>query len=382
MRPTAAVLIGAVVLSARLAPGAEKETAFLVDDFERGDRISASGASWAPLCDSILGGKSTLRLSVVGPKGKRALRGEGTLAEKGIAGAWVALDGTGRAVDLREFRAMRFKVRGSGAWLAGLRAGAMPMDNYMAPVSGTDAWTNVEIPLSVLRSKSEKAADLGEVRWLGFQAAPGRTGGFAFELDDVELVGAARPASPHGPRMQGRVPKTTSASLAAAAWTELGTDPAGDGKVAELPDLVSLATFRDGETVWFRLTTVAPVGPAFGVNLVFDTGAEPTKAQPWWGSNTAFEFDRLVTAWVFDTSADAFEGTIGISTAENATKGAAIDDTLGAPKLAVDGRNVYVGVPRAVLGGGAHGIRVLAAVGSPMKHNDDLPDTGALAMTP
>jgi hypothetical protein len=383
MRTTGVVLV--LLFSSSVASAADKVPRYVVDDFEGAERVSASGAAWAPLTDAVLGGASTMRLSIVGAKGKRALRAEGTIAEKGFAGTWVALDEGARAVDLTAFRAVRLKLRGAGGWQVGLRAGVSPsMDNFMAPVTGSDGWTNVEVPLAVLRNRKESAPDLAEARWLGIQAAAGRTGPFAFEVDDVELVGASRPASPHGARMQSRVKKAALGALASATWAELGTDPVGDGKAASLPDIVSLASVRQGDTVWFRLTTAAPVGEAFGVNLVFDTGSEPAKTRPWWGSNTGFKFERLVTAWVFATTADGFEGTIGISSAEDAMKGAMIDDALGAPQLAVsaDGRQIYVGVPRAALGGGSRPVRLLAAVGSPMKHNDDLPDTGALTMTP
>src|SRR6185369_2834390 len=147
----------------------------------------------------------------------------------------------------------------------------------------------------------------------------------------------------------------------------------GDGKAANLPDILVLASWTDGGTVWFRLSLAAPAGPAFGLNLVFEVGPEPAKT-PWWGVNKAFTFDRIATAWVLETNEDTFIGTIGMATADGAMKGAMIDEALGVPKVAVsaDGREIYVGLSRSALGGGGRAVKVLAAVGSPMKHNDDL----------
>jgi hypothetical protein len=365
------------------ALGAEEARTFLVDDFEHAGRVSRTGASWMPLSDAVAGGATTARVSISGDAGKRALRLEGTLAPAAaFAGVWVALDGQARAVDLTGFSALRLKLKGKGEWLVGLRAGAVRWDNYMAPASGTDGWKTVEVPLAALRSRKDAAAaDLAEVRWLGVQTASGRTGDFALEIDDVELVGAAAPSNPHGNAMNARIARASTKSLAKARWKELGTDPAGDGKTAGLPDLLALASWTSGDVVWFRLTLAsAPTGP-FGLNLVLDVDGDPANGQPWWGTNTAFRFDRLVTVWANDVTDDALEGTIGIASADDAMKGRMIDPSLGGVRVAFDAgsREVHVGVPRAAIGKSA---RVVAAVGSPMKHNDDLPDSGAVVVEP
>lgn len=368
-----------------LGAGADRAPSYLVDDFEDGDRVARSGASWVPLTDAILGGGSTMRLSVAGAPGQRALKAEGTIAPKGFAGAWLALDRDARAVDLHAFRAIRLRLRGTGGWVVGLRVGAGRMDNFLAPVSGSDVWTSVEVPLSVLRPREgDTGPDLGEVRWIGVQAAPGRSGDYAVEIDDVELVGAAQPASPHGNAMNARVRRSRASDLAAAKWQPLGTDPAGDGKAPALPDIVALASWSDGDTVWFRLSLAAAPGPAFGVNLVFDVDGDPSNGQSWWGSNTGFRFDRLATVWVFDASEEMLEGTIGLASADDAMKGRMIDPALGALRVVAHAaaKEIFVGVPRAVLAGAGSTVRVLAAVGSPMRHNDDLPDAGALSFKP
>ena len=86
---------------------------FTLDDLEDGDRVSNTGLSWVGITDSLLGGASRVRLSIVGNGGaagtKKALLVEGDLAGT-FAGAWVPLEARGQAVDLRAFRS------GCGVW--------------------------------------------------------------------------------------------------------------------------------------------------------------------------------------------------------------------------------------------------------------------------
>ncbi|MBL8113109.1 MAG: hypothetical protein JNK60_09510, partial [Acidobacteria bacterium] len=220
--------------------------------------------------------------------------------------------------------------------------------------------------------------ETAETRWLGLQTAIGTSGAFAFEIDDVALVGARAPGAPHGGATQSRVKRTPASAVAGARWEPLGTDPAGDGTKALLPDAVSLGSWTSGSTVWFRVGLAAPMGEDFGVNLVLDLDGDPANGEPWWGKNTAFRFDLLVSAWAFASSSSTLDGAIGIARAGDAVKGSVIDESLGAPRIvaAPGGKEIYIGVPSALLGAAAP-IRVVAAVGSTFLHNDDLPDSGA-----
>src|SRR5437773_5387035 len=82
------------------------EAIWVLDDFQDGDRIAASGLGWTTVADDLTGGPSWARLSVetAGPHGAdRALRVAGHIAKGGFAGAWVALDGKARSTDIRSF---------------------------------------------------------------------------------------------------------------------------------------------------------------------------------------------------------------------------------------------------------------------------------------
>src|SRR6185503_9237954 len=165
---------------------------------EDGDRLaSASHLSWIPVTDAAMtGGGSRIDMEVVtdGSRSGKALRLSGTVVAEGFAGAWVGLDQGSRAMDLAAFDAIRLRMRGAGAWAVGLRCSGKTWANFVAPVQGTAAWQTIEVPFRKMvapPAKGSSAApvfDAHEARWLGIQPAAGRTGAFAVEVDDVELV--------------------------------------------------------------------------------------------------------------------------------------------------------------------------------------------------
>src|SRR5687768_8541050 len=105
-------------------PGAHSTT---VDDFEDGDRLARSGLSWISVADDLMGGASTAELNVTSPgaRSRHALRVAADVAAGGFAGAWVALDGRARPTDVTDFEGIRLRIRGRGAFVLGVRAGAL-----------------------------------------------------------------------------------------------------------------------------------------------------------------------------------------------------------------------------------------------------------------
>jgi hypothetical protein len=93
--------------------------------------------------------------------------------------------------------------------------------------------------------------------------------------------------------------------------------------------------------------------------------------------NTAFHFDRLVSVWLFQTGL-TYQGVAGTADAAGVAKGELMTNGIDV-SVAIDrkARTFLVGVPRSVLGE-AGPARIVAAVGSALAHNDDLPDAGAL----
>jgi hypothetical protein len=394
-----ACMIGLVAVAVAMAVvgpgmGGAEERRFRFDDFEDGDARVRGGLSWIALSGEMLGGGARARVSVVAPgaaRSRHALRLEATMAEPGphFAGAWAALDPRGRPVDLSGFAGVRMRLRGPASVQIALRAGAgRGVTNFAAEVAATAEWTAVDIPFGQLSPSgpgTEGRWDPTSVWWLGVGIAPrSAPGAHSVEIDDVELYGSgpgpAAPVASEGPAVAGRWPVERAALDGGAEWRALGSDPAGDGKQATLPDAVALRT-RDGGDglVWFRIDLAAPAPESsFGANLVLDVDGDPANGMAWWGTNKTFHFDRLVTAWLFPAG-DAFEGVAGIADAEAVGKGTMMGGGEIRVDLAPDRRSIALGVPRSALGSGAR-VRVVAAAGSGFAHNDDLPNDGAVEL--
>ena len=385
MKITTVALAFAVIGTAAAASG--QKDSWRLDDFEDGDRVAASRLSWGIVSDAAQGGATRASVDVVagGAAGsKKALRVSGTLAEKGFAGAWVALESGSRSLDVSAFSGVRLRARGDGAAvLVGLRGG-MPFANYTARQPLTREWTLIEVPFASLAAPgAAKPFDAHDVRWLGVQAAPDTAGAFSFEFDDVELVGAtAAPVANGGPAFTMRVPVGKASELPkGVAWRELAQDAAGDGARPGLPDARTLSVYDDAKSgrVWFRVGLAEPPpAEGFGVNIVLDLDGRQDNGREWWGANKAFRFDRLVTAFVQLRDGDVYQGTFGVADADAVFKGEMADARFEMPRLIVDeaARALYVGIPKAALGGSSD-VAALAAVGSAFLHNDDVPDKGS-----
>jgi hypothetical protein len=369
---------------------------WLFDDFESAEHVTAHQLAWIALGDDLFGGTSTLVLETV-PGGRNgsghALRLHGNVspAATAFAGAWAPLDGAGRPLDLGAFDALRFFARGEGTFQAGLRSGPPnAVANFMSSFTPGAEWRVFEVSFDRLApvgpGSSAARWSPQEVHYFGITTFPGSHGPFRLEVDDVELVshhpgGRPVPAARPGPARAIRC--ALAMPPANATWRELARDPAGDGKQPSLPDAVSVATMADdrGDRVWFRIALRdAPPLPWLGLNLAFDIDGDTANGTPWWGVNTAFRFDRLVTVYLFKTGR-TYQGVVGTADTAAVAKG---EFMAGGPDLraAIDRESsaFLVGVPRSVLGHGAGQARFLAAVGSAMVHNDDVPDTGALSL--
>ena len=360
----------------------------IVDDFEDGDLRAGPGLSWISIADDLAGGGSTANLEVTpAPTGAgRALRVTGEIAPEGFAGAWVALDGRARATDVSDFAGIRLRVRGPGAVQVTVRGGPGGGANYAAPVEARSDWASVDVPFDTLRAlkPDSPAFDPHLVRWMGVGVRPPRTGGYAFEIDDVGLYadrGDARLRVQDGPALSMPFQADVEPPRC-ASWKELAADAGDDGKQKRLPDATSISVCADApqDPMWFRVGLAGPV-PArwLGLNLALDVDGDPGNGMAWWGTNTAFHFDRLVTVYGFATDS-GYEGPIGIADASDVQAGNMMGSHRSSVHLFVDRAHpaFVVGIPSSALWGpSGSAARVVAAVGSALQHNDDVPNEGA-----
>jgi len=373
------------------APDRAAAPTWRFDDFESADHVTAHQLAWIALGDDLFGGQSSLTIENVRGGAHAAghalrLRGEVSPASTAFAGAWAPLDGEGRPVDLRAFDALRFAARGEGAFQAGVRSGVgRAVGNFMSSFTPGPDWKVFELPFDRLTAVGPGSASAAwspqSVHYLGITTAPGAHGPFRLEIDDVELVsnhGVSHPLPVPQPGSVRAMRVTLDPLPIKAAWRELASDPAGDGKQPALPDATAVAVADDGpDRIWFRIALHdTPPAGWVGVNLALDVDGDEANGTPWWGANTAFRFDRLVSVYLFKTG-ETYQGMAGTSDAAAVARG----------ELMAEGRDVrvaidrgspafLVNVPRAVFGGGTSIGRFIVAAGSALAHNDDVPDTG------
>jgi hypothetical protein len=130
------------------------------------------------------------------------------------------------------------------------------------------------------------------------------------------------------------------------AWQPFLTDAAGDGKNPTLPDLVAVDRATDGDREWFRVTFHDPLPRSFGVNIVINRSGDQSVGVKWWGKDSTFQFDRLVTTWI-SRDGDRYFGRIGITDedgARTAHPAKLSSDVLIA--MSDDHRSVMIGVKR------------------------------------
>ena len=395
-RTIACTILGLLVLAGTAGAAPVPVTTVSIDDFEDRDLVAGRSSAWIPLGDDLLGGTTTLHLKPIkgGAHGSRgALRLDGTIGSgPGVfGGTWTAVADGGRPADLGRLTGLRLSLRGQGDVLIGVRSGpAAKQVNYMMKATATPAWSTLEIPFSRLQPQGKglenEAWNSREARWLGVQTIPGVSGPFAIEIDDVAWIAGDGPAAAPAPAADEPASSRSlipddAAPLRGLPWRELAQDAAADGRPG-LPDARALFVARDPSRplAWFRVDLQdTPPSGWMGVNLAVDTDGDPANGTAWWGKNTAFHFDRLVTAWLF-RAGGAWYGTIGIASTEEVAAMSLTNEEEVHFALDRGAKRVYVGVPAALVEAG--GARAVAAVGSAFVFSDDLPNEGGAALGP
>ena len=383
-----------LVLPARQAsPGAS----WMLDDFEDADLKAASGVSWIVIADDLVGGTTDVTLEVR-PGGTRhsrhALRVSGQLGAGtgSFAGAWIPLERAGRSLDLSGFEGVRLRVKGAAPLDVGFRTG---MVNFMARVDAGPEWRTVDVPFATLAPTGSAAQG---ARWNASalqvfgvttpqmpSAEPRPARGVTFEIDDIAFYrssGVAAVPIATGPATGlAVVPFAKPGSIPTAGWIDLGVDPERDGKMPSLPDATRLEAIpsASGNMLWLRVTLrERPHERWMGMNLALDVDGDPANGMAWWGTNTAFKFDRIVTVWCFRV-AEGCQGYIGLADATQAAAGTVVAGGGDRLQFSIDRERpgFVLGVPRNLLGVTATEIRLVAAVGSAVLYADDVPGQGA-----
>ncbi|MGH7578050.1 MAG: CIA30 family protein, partial [Longimicrobiales bacterium] len=365
----------------------------LVDDFADGDLESPLGLPWMVIGDDLMGGGSKATLAVESPGESQVMVLDGRLDVPealpiSFVGAWTAVGGDGLPRDLSAYRGLRLRARTSaGTFQAGARRAGVTT-NFLAPIALGTEWTDVDVPFAALEpaggGDTATEWNASGVTWVGVSASGREAGPVHIEIERFAVYGGpnarnapastATRASP-----TARTQLIDAGTLSALDWTIVADEEAGDASRPRLPDARSLAWAHghDGR-LWFRVTLAdAPPRDWLGINIALDTDGDSETGMAWWGSNSGFRFDRLVTAYL-TRAAGYWLGALGVASADDVPRGV-IDGVTDDVVAAVDREHsaFLVGVPGEALAADGP-VRLIATVGSSMINNDDLPNNGAV----
>jgi tetratricopeptide (TPR) repeat protein len=173
-------------------------------------------------------------------------------------------------------------------------------------------------------------------------------------------------------------------SFNGVSWTTLATDSANDGRNPNWADVKSLALYNDAgsDTLWLKLDLSRFPNPnAFGINLVVDTDQNQQTGANWWGGNKSFRYDKLASVWVVKDGENSYRGTVGIADLHGVRLNRYTNLFRNNLAFSADGnkKTMLLGLKRADIDDDGN-FNIIAAVGSNVGWNDDIPDTSSITI--
>lgn len=105
-------------------------------------------------------------------------------------------------------------------------------------------------------------------------------------------------------------------SVKAYHWIKLAEDRASDGRRPNLADGKALYYFHDASTglLWFKITLYTPVNPTKpAVSVAIDIDANQETGMSWYGANSNFQFDRMLSVGPISKEGETYTGYNGIT---------------------------------------------------------------------
>lgn len=172
--------------------------ALLLDDFQRGDGVSALGTRWEGFTDRVMGGRSDMQVgyrdSDAGPV--LAMTGQVRLENRGgFIQARLPLDPEGGSVDASAWQGIRIKVRGTpGPYYLHLRTRQtwQPWQYFRASIEVGPEWREQFIPFEAFEGRATwRSLDTSALKSIGVVAY-----GEAFEAEiEVARLELSSPAN-------------------------------------------------------------------------------------------------------------------------------------------------------------------------------------------
>lgn len=133
---------------------------FLLDDFDRGDGVSAIGTRWQGFTDRVMGGLSDMQAEVVETDQGKALRMTGRVRLENNGGfiqVRLPLAGDRETFDASSYTGIETTLRGRpGAWFLHLRTPecSRPWQYYRAPLPVSPEWSTGTVDFDAFEGKS------------------------------------------------------------------------------------------------------------------------------------------------------------------------------------------------------------------------------------
>lgn len=206
--------------------------------------------------------------------------------------------------------------------------------------------------------------------------------------DDERDRRSAR-SEPDRPATRNRTPfpvRYAPERLRDAPWTLGGEDADGDGRRANFQDGRALWYWLDAatDTLWVRLGVHGEIDEQLpAVSLSFDLDDDQGTGMPWYGSNAAFRFDKMVSVGPVRRDGDHFVGYNGITDVDGVRRRDWINERQGNIAFLLDpaGRSYIVGVAVSDLAPRASRLHFIGSVGHQATWNDDIIDRGHVTIT-
>jgi hypothetical protein len=164
-------------------------------------------------------------------------------------------------------------------------------------------------------------------------------------------------------------------------WIKLMEDSPGDGRNKGSADGKALSYFYDADNdlLWFKLDLYSRVNwnmPA--VSIAINTGADQNTGMNWYGANSKYKFDKMLSVGPTDRRDGEYFGYNGITNAAGVSARDWINEKSGDITLYIDAAedSYMVGVKRTDIAPNLRRFHVIGSVGENALWNDDIGESG------
>jgi hypothetical protein len=170
-------------------------------------------------------------------------------------------------------------------------------------------------------------------------------------------------------------------SIVNGKWINLAEDKAGDGQNKDLPDGKSFSYFYDKntDTLWFRLETYGEIDtetPAVSISI--DTDADQSNGVNWYGTNSEYKFEKMISVGPVRKENGKSVGYNGITNEDGVKTQNWINEKKNVASLYYDKntKSYIMSIKRFDISPNLKKFNVIGSVGGGARWNDDIGEKG------